>query len=275
MSDPLRDPTAAGDAEVGADRTTKIEQLLLDGLDEYFAGRFDQAINVWTRALFFDRHHPRARAYIERARAALAERHRQSEELLESGVAAFTRGDGATARRLIEDAIERGAPADEARAVLERLTRIEQGSTPASVPAHPPEPTASGVPVPGTAHRRPRSRAPLWFMIGAAAAVAVIGFLTLAQPAWWPWRSADVTTSAMPPRPVTLELPVPRRSEQVLARAHRLAAGGRLRDALAVLETVRPTDVEREDADRLRANIQRQLLALVPGSFEPTAAERP
>jgi hypothetical protein len=259
MSDPLRDPTAAGDAEVGADRTTKIEQLLLDGLDEYFAGRFDQAINVWTRALFFDRHHPRARAYIERARAALAERHRQSEELLESGVAAFTRG----------------APADEARAVLERLTRIEQGSTPASVPAHPPEPTASGVPVPGTAHRRPRSRAPLWFMIGAAAAVAVIGFLTLAQPAWWPWRSADVTTSAMPPRPVTLELPVPRRSEQVLARAHRLAAGGRLRDALAVLETVRPTDVEREDADRLRANIQRQLLALVPGSFEPTAAERP
>ena len=69
-ADPLHtgatDPAAA---ESTADRDAKIEQLLLAGLDHYFAKQYDQAINVWTRALFFDRSHPRARAYIERAPA--------------------------------------------------------------------------------------------------------------------------------------------------------------------------------------------------------------
>ena len=51
--------------------------------------------------LFLDRSHARARAYIERARSALAERQRESEELLQNGVAAFERGDGDEARRLL------------------------------------------------------------------------------------------------------------------------------------------------------------------------------
>ena len=90
MSDPLRtDGTRAHDTAPALDRDAKIEQLLLLGLDHYFAARYELAINVWTRALFLDRAHPRARAYIERARSALAERQRESEELLENGVAAF------------------------------------------------------------------------------------------------------------------------------------------------------------------------------------------
>src|SRR5438132_3315772 len=81
MSDPLRtDDLRALEAASDVDRTAKIEQLLLVGLDHYFAAQYDQAINVWTRALFFDRSHPRARAYIERARTALAERQRQRSE---------------------------------------------------------------------------------------------------------------------------------------------------------------------------------------------------
>ena len=87
MSDPLRtDDLRALEAASDADRTAKIEQLLLVGLDHYFAAQYDHAINVWTRALFLDRSHPRARAYIERARSALAERQRESEELLQNGV---------------------------------------------------------------------------------------------------------------------------------------------------------------------------------------------
>jgi hypothetical protein len=68
-------------------------------------------------------------------------------------------------------------------------------------------------------------------------------------------------------------LPLPRRAELSIARAKALAATGHLRDALAVLETVRPTDIERADADRLRADIQRQLLALTapPAPSDPTA----
>ena len=116
MSESSRsDPAPAHGAATsppGNDRDAKIEQLLLVGLDHYFATQYQEAINVWTRALFLDRSHPRARAYIERARSALAERLRESEELLQKGVAAFDRGDGDEARRLLQAAIAGGAPAD-------------------------------------------------------------------------------------------------------------------------------------------------------------------
>src|SRR6478609_9590512 len=126
MSDPLRTETSRTPEPTSrAERDAKIEQLLLGGLDHYFAGQYDQAINVWTRALFLDRAHPRARAYIERARSALAERQRQSEELLQNGVAAFHRGDADEARRLLQAAIDAGAPPEDALAFLERLNRLD------------------------------------------------------------------------------------------------------------------------------------------------------
>ena len=77
-----------------------MEQLLLQGLDYYFGGAYESAIHVWTRVLFLDRGHDRARAYIERARGAQAERQRESEELLHRGVAAFDRGETSDARSL-------------------------------------------------------------------------------------------------------------------------------------------------------------------------------
>ena len=131
MSDPLRtDPARALDGAPEPGREAKIEQLLLLGLDHYFAAEYEQAINVWTRALFLDRSHPRARAYIERARSASSERLRQSEELLHDGVAAFNRGDASEARRLLEAAMLQGAPSDQALALLDRLTRLDQGTGP-------------------------------------------------------------------------------------------------------------------------------------------------
>src|SRR5205814_4856367 len=106
MSDPLRtDPARANEPVSEAEREAKIEQLLLAGLDHYFSGQYDHAINVWTRALFFDRSHARARAYIERARRAQAERQRESEELLHTGTAAYRSGDVKEARRLLQAAL--------------------------------------------------------------------------------------------------------------------------------------------------------------------------
>ena len=130
MSETNRSDIAHIDAGSGAERDAKVEQLLLVGLDHYFANRYELAINVWTRVLFLDRSHARARAYIERARSAQAERQRESEELLQNGVSAFERGEGGEARRLIEAAIEAGAPSEEAFAVLERLNRLETAAAP-------------------------------------------------------------------------------------------------------------------------------------------------
>jgi hypothetical protein len=65
MTDPLRSEATAASAQVPErDRDARVEELLLGGLDHYFAGHYDLAINVWTRVLFLDRGHARARAYI-------------------------------------------------------------------------------------------------------------------------------------------------------------------------------------------------------------------
>ncbi|HKB13514.1 MAG TPA: hypothetical protein VKD69_22765 [Vicinamibacterales bacterium] len=276
MSDPLRtDGARAHDFESAQDRDAKIEQLLLLGLDHYFAARYELAINVWTRALFLDRSHARARAYIERARSALAERQRESEELLQNGVAAFQRGEADEARRLLQAAIEAGAPSEEALAVLERLNRLEAPIATATVP-----------PADGTSRRRTplvprasRTRAG-GVVLASAVSVAAVGLGGYAASAIRiDWKAlAEVgrnfgsiePPSAKTAAPVAREtvLAIPRRGEETLARAKGLAAGGHLREALASLADVRPTDPQKAEADRLRGDIQRQLLAMSSISAE-------
>src|SRR4051794_11831362 len=185
MSDPLRTDASRAHADVTSepDRDGKIEQLLLVGLDHYFGARYELAINVWTRALFLDRSHARARAYIERARSALAERQRQSEELLQNGTAAFRRGDSGEARRLLQAAIESGAPLEDAFPILERLNRMD------SVPASPPparsqsDRPASAVPPAAESARRGRGLA--WSIVTLIALVAVGAYAAIASSGDW------------------------------------------------------------------------------------------
>jgi tetratricopeptide (TPR) repeat protein len=276
MSDPVRtDATKGNDVESDADRHAKIEQLLLVGLDHYFAARYDHAINVWTRALFIDRGHARARAYIERARSALAERQRESEELLQHGVAAFDRGEGEEARRLLQAAIDGGAPSEQALAVLDRLARLEAASVPA--PARSPEsPAGPATRVSG------RRRWTVAAAVGGTVAFAatVVGVMTMTSSDRFEWRTLLAVAGADEPSataaPVTREpvLALPRRGEISLARAQSLAAGGHLRDALLELDSVRPTDPQKADADRLRAEIQHQLLALTDLPESPADREK-
>jgi len=262
MSDPLRaDPERALDGAPEPGRDAKIEQLLLLGLDHYFAAEYEQAINVWTRALFLDRSHPRARAYIERARSALSERLRQSEELLHGGVEAFNRGEAGEARRLLEAAMLQGAPSDQALALLDRLNRLEQGSTP--VAPGPVVRTSGGVGLLGVGRRRSgrRTRVIAWSATGLIVIAAAAIF---AVPNLEKWRAmlTQPEPQAAPSPSVDRPLPIPRRAETAIARARALAAGGRLHDALQALDRVRVTDPLRSEADRLRADIQQQLIAV-------------
>src|SRR4051812_42642380 len=118
------DPAGPG-ASPDPDREGRIEELLLAGLDRYFAGRYEEAINIWTRVAFLERGHGRARAYIERARGAQAERQRESEELLHRGIAAYQAGDTDTARTLLMRAVDEGGPTEVALAFLQRLNRFD------------------------------------------------------------------------------------------------------------------------------------------------------
>jgi tetratricopeptide (TPR) repeat protein len=263
MSEIQRDAGSSASSELDAaspaDRDAKIEQLLLVGLDHYFSAQYEQAVNVWTRALFIDRSHQRARAYIERARSALAERQRESEELLQSGVAAFHRGQSDEARRLLKAAIAGGAPADEALAVLERLNRLSPGA-----PIETPVRSRRGRTEPRRVDvgRPSGSRAGLGvFVVLAIAAVGAGAYaLSIDRPNWRTLFDAAAAPPATIASPTPQDLPLPRRGEVVLARARSLAASGHLHEALAALDDVRSTDLQRDDADRLRADLQRQLL---------------
>jgi hypothetical protein len=264
MSDPLRtDPSRALHGPLDADRNAKVEQLLLDGLDCYFDGRYDQAIDVWTRVQFLDRHHARARAYIERARRALAERQRESEELLQQGLDALGRGDSGEARRLVNDAVGRGAPQEEALAILGRVDRVGHRVSPpapASAPIEPPRRVRPPRLELAHAASGARSAAAIALLLAAAG-----GWVLLSAPADLLSRLPLMTEPLPPaqtPPPVPFAPALPLRGETALVRARALAAGGRFHDAIRVLEDVRVTDPQKADADRLRADLQRELIAV-------------
>ncbi len=266
MSDPVTThPAQAADALQGHARDARVEQLLLAGLDHYFVGHYAQAIHVWTRVLFLDRGHARARAYIERARSAEGERQREADELLHRGAAAFEQGQPVAARRLLTAAIEGGAAPDVPLAYLGRLDRL---GIPAAVT---PEPS---LPVPVEADVTPATRSARRHLWGATALVAA-GILTVAFMAGFAGAIADLggwgadNRAALRVTEPAEAVPLPRASDLSLARARDLFAHGKARDALRLIAAVSEDDPNRADADKLLADIQRTLLA----TSDPSSAD--
>jgi tetratricopeptide (TPR) repeat protein len=256
MSDPLStSPAHASEPADSADREARIEQLLLSGLDHYFAGQYERAISVWTRVVFLDRHHDRARAYIERARSALAERQRKAEELLHDGVSSYNAGDIDKARELLTRAAEQGS--DTAEVFLARLNRVGGG---AGIDLR-----LEPLPSSPVVRRRFVPLAPRRTGWAAAAVIAIIvaGTMLLGGLPIGTWLSE---WEGGPPAPVKQvvpdePLPVVRAAEAALVRARGLYAGGHLRDALKALDRIGLADPLRAEADLLRGDIQRDLLS--------------
>jgi hypothetical protein len=252
MTDPLRfDRPAAGDAD-GRERDARIEELLLVGLDHYFAGRHELAINIWTRVLFLDRSHGKARAYIERARGALAEKQRHAEELIHTGQAALDRGDHGAARRLLASA-EMAGGGDEALSLLHRLDRLA-----AAAPATRPLAAAAEEHVHAD-ERATRDARVAWVFAGIATGVCLAAVL-----GGYLWLVADpfelsVARTGVPVARVQ-PLPMPSGAEIRLARARRLFAQGELRAALALLEAAEVDERYAASVNELRTTIQQQLI---------------
>jgi tetratricopeptide (TPR) repeat protein len=261
MADPLRDQDTSTDATPG--QASRIEELLLAGLDHYFSGQHELAISVWTRVLFLDRSHARARAYIERARGAIAERHREGDELLQTGAAALSRGEIETARRLLTSAVERGARPEEALAMLERLERL----APADGNVEPDDAVQPGLRrythrLAGVSTERPGIRAATLLLVLAIGLASGVLMMIARSSRTWPWSVtlAPAQAGAGAGNAAQEALPVPAASEVSLARARTWSGSGRLRDALAALDAIRLDDPLRAQADELRARIQQQLL---------------
>jgi len=265
MADPQSSGPRRGGATPGAEDEGRIENLLVAGLDRYFAGEFEAAINLWTRVLFLDRTHDRARAYIERARSAQAEQQRISEALVHEGLAAFDKGEVIRARALLSDALNQGASHDVALGVLGRIDRLDAGTrVAAAVP--PAIRRALARPSVAAQVNQRRGTIALWWATAASIVlVAAIAFVMVAPDGFTEWFPVQATTGrpavqVSSPPPSTL--PVPSPTEMYVARARSLFANGKLRDALRSLDRVPAGDTLRPDAERIRADIQRELLAV-------------
>jgi tetratricopeptide (TPR) repeat protein len=276
----MADPQTSGprhEAHPAAEDDARIEHLLVTGLDHYFAGEFEQAINLWTRVLFLDRNHDRARAYIDRARSAQAEQQRISEALVHQGLDAFDKGEVVKARALLSDALDQGASHDVALGVLGRIDRLDLG-TRTTAPAPSTRRRVFSLPQPEPDVNQRRGTLALWW--ATAAAIVLVGgisFVVVAPNGLADWFPAQATTGA--PAPVAVApgpLPVPLPTETYLSRARALFAGGKLRDALRALDRVPVGDTLRPEAERLRGDIQRELLAVASAEAStPAAAAAP
>lgn len=270
MADPLK-------AQPGADDNARIEHLLVTGLDHYFSGEFEQAINLWTRVLFLDRNHDRARAYIDRARSAQAERQRVSEALVHQGLEAFDKGEVARARELLSDALDQGASHDVALGVLGRIDRLDVGHSVVK-PSTTVGRRAFSRPAPGVVDE-PRHRGTLARWLAGAAAVVLISitaFVLVSPGGVADWFPAQATTGApvqLSPSPGPLPLPAP--TETYVTQARTLFANGKLRDALRALDRVPVGDSLRDQADRMRGDIQRELLAVAAAEVSSSAGVPP
>ena len=115
---------------------------------------------------------------------------------------------------------------------------------------------------PARPERRGVRAATMLLLLAIGLATGVLVMVARSSGAW-PWSlslSPSQQANAPAVSSVTEPLPVPSASEATLARARAWSASGRLRDALAALEAIRPGDPLRAQADDLRARIQQQLL---------------
>jgi tetratricopeptide (TPR) repeat protein len=251
MSDPKRHDSASPDATGSGD--SRIEHLLVEGLDRYFLGQFEDAIHLWTRVLFLDRTHTSARAYIDRARGAIVERQRRAEESLEHVASLLDQGRSAEARVQLQNAVD--VLGDDERTAglrlrVERLERAFAGAPRIRAAAEP-------APVRWGAWLSDRLTIKSWL----AAAVVVVATVVLSSSGVRARLGVGPASAPLAPTLSSASVPVMSRGEVALVRARTLYARGRLAEALDVLDRVEFEQITRDESDRLRVDIQRLLLA--------------
>jgi hypothetical protein len=172
----------------------------------------------------------------------------------------------------VADALERGASRDSALGVLDRIERLGVASAP--VPKR--KPRQSWLTRPLTTEQRALEPANRRGWVGAvllviaAVGLAAVGVWGVTLPDVGAWVfTKDAERLARPIAAPVEPLPLPSATERYLTRSRALFASGRLRDALRELDRVPVGDSQRAAADRLRAEVQRELLAVADAEPGP------
>jgi tetratricopeptide (TPR) repeat protein len=252
MNDPKRLPAFDADVEA-AGRDSRVDALLVEGLDRYFNGHFDEAIHLWTRVLFLDRTHASARAYIDRARGAMAERQRHAEVALQQVAHLLAQGRAVEARYQLQQATLTLGEDERTAALRVRLERLDRAA--AGAPRI--RGAVEAAPAPWGQWLSDRLTLRMW-LAAAAVVVLVVG---LTSRGVQERLGIGRTPTSVPPAAPANPVPVLTSADVALVRAKTLFARGRLAEALTALDRVGPEQAARSDADTLRVDIQRLLLA--------------
>ena len=239
LAPPLAPPPASssGPSSPPDDQAARIDQLLTAGLDEYFAGRYDGAVQVWSRVYFLDRSNARARAYIERARSAVAERQR----VAEASAAA------AGLPRPFADDSRPGEP----RPVSDAGVLVVSGALAARLAPPIADPAARPAAVDArTQAATRRAKIAHGFLVAAAGVLLFVAGYTVAARD----RLAALVTGVSSRRAPAASARV---SEVDLHDAHQAFAARRYDDARRALARIPAGDPLRAEADALVAQIQR------------------
>tara|TARA_B100001123_G_scaffold397339_1_gene480493 strand:- start:993 stop:1799 length:807 start_codon:yes stop_codon:yes gene_type:complete len=244
----------------------KIERLLLQGLDYYFKQRFERAIEVWSRVLFLERNNTRAQAYIAKARSAVAEKIRESEESFFVGAEAFNRGDINKARELLSVAVKSGGGRDEALTLLDRLNRLDMAS---GVPAKG-ERSQSIAHEDGERFNLSGFRKSSWSRNEYLTAFFCLCVLGLVAVLWF-WNSDGLLerNTLLPEERFSVsshdessEVQLLLMSDITLRRAEKEMADGRYLEALRLLDLISPGEPSSDEANKLKTEIQGELLSI-------------
>lgn len=260
---------ATASVVTSSDDQKKIEQYLSDGDRAFAAGDFQQAVDLWSRIFLIDVTNDEASDRIENAKAKRRQIEQSVEPLITSGITAFERGNTAKAQSDFAEVLRLDPQNSVAQEYIERMSAQssrdaaaaeaylppsnlddnldvdffaeETAAGPYEAPLIPPPPSAStgksgktpAAPAKTKRASTPGRKLPMG-MIGA-----VIGVVVLLAGGWFAWQKF----SAEPEEQTDGGA-----GQALIARASTLAGTGKYDQAIALLQNIKPSDPQHDEA---------------------------
>ncbi len=128
---------SGGAGNLGPAEAARVKQYVKEGQDLFAQGRYQDAIDVWTRIFIVDESNQEADNLIAKAKEALNANQGEIEHNLTEGIAAFNAGDLARSQPLLEKVIHSFPGHREALYYLSRISELAAAAPPPS-PSLPP-----------------------------------------------------------------------------------------------------------------------------------------
>lgn len=241
----------------------KIEQYLAEGDKAFDGGKYQDAIDLWSRVFLIDVTNEQASERIERAKLRRRDSEQKVDAALNAGVQAFESKDTAGARARFEEVLRLDSSNQTAKDYLERLT----SRSPSAASAVPPPPKEEKFDIfadealpgsdepPGGGYEEPAPVAAIPTPKRAAAAspaktkaaparqapivpiAIVVGLLVLAAIGWFVWSKFVSTPKADPAA-----------TQATFSQATQFAQAGKYDQAISLLQDIKPDDPQHDRA---------------------------